>query len=303
MTAPSIPVMTQATVAGAAAAPDPTLPGADFLAVLVEIGALQSGLAATVAAAAGALSEEGDAAEAPVDRDATTPDAIVDAIGLLLAPPREPVAAVLPAAAGSGASPPALDRELTLRLMTADGEVLEAIAHRDAANHTRTALPDAAAPVAPAETAVARPALDLPESRAPATAQVPVGHPRWADAVGHEVRLLIDRGLQSATLRLTPEQLGPLEVRIEVADDRAQVWFGAAHADTRAALTDAMPRLREMFESAGLQLTDAGVHRDAPRDPQSVPTTHSGRPASPGEDTDASVTLARLAASLVDEYA
>ncbi len=93
---------------------------------------------------------------------------------------------------------------------------------------------------------------------------VPVGHPRWAESVGHEVRLLVERGVPSATLKLSPEHLGPVEVRIDLSGDKANVWFGAAHADTRAALTDAIPRLREMFAGAGLTLGDTGVRQDMP---------------------------------------
>ena len=45
----------------------------------------------------------------------------------------------------------------------------------------------------------------------------------------------------------------------------ANVWFGAHHADTRAALAEAMPRLREMLAEAGLSLGQSGVSQEAPR--------------------------------------
>ena len=61
---------------------------------------------------------------------------------------------------------------------------------------------------------------------------------------------------RTTSLRLWPEHLGPLEVRITMNDDQASVWFGAAHADTRAAIENALPRLRELFASQGLSLTD-----------------------------------------------
>jgi flagellar hook-length control protein FliK len=69
-------------------------------------------------------------------------------------------------------------------------------------------------------------------------------------------------------LRLSPEHLGPLEVRIAVQNDQVSVWFGAAHADTRNALENALPRLRELFAAQGMSLTDAGVFREPPRDAQ-----------------------------------
>jgi flagellar hook-length control protein FliK len=96
------------------------------------------------------------------------------------------------------------------------------------------------------------------------TIPVPVADHRWPERVGHEIRILVDGGVQQATLRLNPEHLGPVEVRIDVVNDRANVVFGASHADTRAALNDAIPKLREMFAGAGLTLGDAGVRQDAP---------------------------------------
>ena len=78
--------------------------------------------------------------------------------------------------------------------------------------------------------------------------------------------LMVDRNQHAVSLRLSPEHLGPLEVRISITDDKASVWFGAAHADTRAAIENALPRLREMFTAQGLSLADAGVFREPPRD-------------------------------------
>jgi len=133
------------------------------------------------------------------------------------------------------------------------------------------------------------------------TVQVPVGDRHWPDAVGHEVRLLVERGVSSATLRLSPEHLGPVEVRIEVVEDKANVWFGAANADTRAALADALPRLRDMLAASGMLLGDAGVHQDAPggsRNPALQPPSASGQPESVEPEP---AHVARI--GLVDAYA
>ena len=95
--------------------------------------------------------------------------------------------------------------------------------------------------------------------------QEPVGGGRWADELGARLTLMATRGEQHGALRLSPEHLGPLEVQIRLQDDKASVWFGAQHADTRSALQEALPRLRELFAASGMQLGDAGVSREAPR--------------------------------------
>ncbi len=71
---------------------------------------------------------------------------------------------------------------------------------------------------------------------------------------------LITRGrVHSAELSLTPADLGPVTVSIEVRGNEATLVFGATHEATRAAITDALPRLREMLDAQGLQLADAYV--------------------------------------------
>jgi flagellar hook-length control protein FliK len=106
------------------------------------------------------------------------------------------------------------------------------------------------------------------EDRAALHVQERVGTPAWRDEIGAKLNWMIDRGIQSGSLRLTPDNLGPLEVRITVQNDQVSVWFGAAHADTRAALENALPKLRDMFAAQGMSLADAGVFREPPRDPQ-----------------------------------
>lgn len=82
----------------------------------------------------------------------------------------------------------------------------------------------------------------------------------FSRGMGERLLLLADRGLQSATVRLQPEHLGPMEIRIRVDEDgSAQVHFSAQHAQTRDALEHAIPRLRELFADQGLSLSQANV--------------------------------------------
>lgn len=102
----------------------------------------------------------------------------------------------------------------------------------------------------------------------PVGLQAAVGSHEWAEELGTRLAVMTAQSDQTGSLRLSPEHLGPLEVQIRMQDDKAHVVFGAQHADTRRALEDALPRLREMFAASGLQLGDAGVSREAPRQTQ-----------------------------------
>ena len=134
----------------------------------------------------------------------------------------------------------------------------------------------------------------------------PVADAGFADEVGDKITWMANQGVQSASLQLTPEHLGPVEVRISMQDGSASVTFNAAHADTRAALEQALPRLREMFSTQGLTLTDASVSQQSPRgQPQRQAVSAIGAIGGvSGDDSTSSVaTVTRAQLGLVDTYA
>jgi hypothetical protein len=90
--------------------------------------------------------------------------------------------------------------------------------------------------------------------------------------LNQRIGLLVKNGVQSARVQLSPEHLGLVDVRIQVADDGASVSFAAHSAPARDALEASLPRLRELFADQGLNLTDASVttggEHAAERDPR-----------------------------------
>jgi flagellar hook-length control protein FliK len=136
-----------------------------------------------------------------------------------------------------------------------------------------------------------------------ATINAPVGSPTWKDELGTQLTWMAINGREAASLKLSPEHLGPLEVRISVREGEASVNFVASSPDTRSAIEQSLPRLRELFASQGMVLTDAGVSRDAPRNAfKPAPDTRGSRGNSDASNDAAvkSVTLAR--AGLIDTY-
>jgi hypothetical protein len=133
---------------------------------------------------------------------------------------------------------------------------------------------------------------------------VPVGTAQWAEEIGSRMTMMVEQGKHTASLRLSPEHLGPLEVRITMNGDQASVQFGAAHVDTRNAIENALPRLREMFASSGLSLADANVSREPPRQQQN-PTPQSSSSSSNfgGDEGVTSVSAAQVRLGLLDAYA
>jgi flagellar hook-length control protein FliK len=127
-----------------------------------------------------------------------------------------------------------------------------------------------------------------------------VGSGTWTEELAGKLTVMVGRGMQSASLQLSPEHLGPLEIRISVQNEQASVWFGAAHAETRAALEQSLPRLRELLAGQGLNLSDAGVFRETPRERAKQYSTSQIA----GGDAERDVTIAAIGLrGILDAYA
>ena len=134
------------------------------------------------------------------------------------------------------------------------------------------------------------------------TVNTPVRDPRWADELGMRLATMARTGESSASLQLSPPDLGPLEVNVTVRDSQATIHFGAAHAETRALLEASMPRLREMLASQGYQLLDSSVSqgfaRQARQDAPATPRFEGG-----GDSPAEVVRSVHHITSLLDLYA
>ncbi len=94
----------------------------------------------------------------------------------------------------------------------------------------------------------------------PSYIQVPLNDSQWQSDFNNRVTWLARAGgNQSAEIRLNPANLGPIEVRVMMKDDQASITFSAQHGAVREAIEAGLPRLREMFLSSGMQLTQANV--------------------------------------------
>ncbi len=134
--------------------------------------------------------------------------------------------------------------------------------------------------------------------------QAPIGSAQWQQQLGGQLLWMAHSGTSSASLQMSPPNLGPVEVRVAVHAGQTSILFGATHASTRDALEQALPRLRDMFSSSGLSLADASVFREPPRQ-QSPGTTPTASRSIAAEVTAPTPPVASLVArlGLVDTYA
>ena len=85
----------------------------------------------------------------------------------------------------------------------------------------------------------------------------------WGKVLSSRVVWMAREGVQQAELRLNPAKLGPVEVKLHMNNDQANVTFVAQNAATRDALEQALPRLKESFQENGMNLANADVSDQA----------------------------------------
>ncbi len=88
---------------------------------------------------------------------------------------------------------------------------------------------------------------------------VPFGQSGWSEAVVDKVMWMSSRNLSSVEIRLTPAELGPLEINLQNRGQELQIQFVSQNPSVREALESQVVRLREMVGQQGLDLVDVSV--------------------------------------------
>jgi flagellar hook-length control protein FliK len=127
-----------------------------------------------------------------------------------------------------------------------------------AAGNTANAVQQVIAAASPRNNPV-NPTANLPVTQV-------VGSSGWSDEVGNKVVWMANRTESRADLVLTPPEMGRVEVSLSVKGEQATANFISGNPAVREALEAALPRLREILADAGIQLNQAQVGAENPRD-------------------------------------
>ena len=128
------------------------------------------------------------------------------------------------------------------------------------------------------------------------------GH--FDEDVADAVRWMADQKIGHAHIKVTPNDLGTVEIRLRLEGDRVHADFSSAQAEVRQALESSLPRLRDMLGQHGFQLAHADVgQQHAP--PSQGGTAQHGESAADTSDAAAETpcTVRMTARGLVDAYA
>src|SRR5690606_35703929 len=74
------------------------------------------------------------------------------------------------------------------------------------------------------------------------------------------IQWLVDHRVGEARIKLNPPELGAVDVKISLVDDKTFVQLTAATAAARDELAQGLPRLRELFVASGIALGGASAH-------------------------------------------
>ncbi len=93
---------------------------------------------------------------------------------------------------------------------------------------------------------------------------VPVGHAEWGDKLIGKLAWLTANKLSVAEIHLTPPDMGPMEVRVQVQHEQANITVHSANPAVRDQLELHSHRLRDMLSEHGLSLEQFDV-ADSPQ--------------------------------------
>jgi flagellar hook-length control protein FliK len=134
--------------------------------------------------------------------------------------------------------------------------------------------------------------------------------PTAANQLKERVMFQVNQKIQSADIRLAPEELGSVQIKINLQQEQLSVQFVVQQTAAKEALEQQMPRLKELLQEQGMALTDGQVHQQQQeqQSQQDERRTASGRAGSRNtQDDDAEVAAqqVQIAVSdrMVDYYA
>ena len=127
------------------------------------------------------------------------------------------------------------------------------------------------------------------------------GH--FDEDVGDAVRWMADQKIGHAHIKVTPNDLGTVEIRLRLDGDRVHADFSSAQAEVRQALENSLPRLRDMLGQHGFQLADADVGQHHTSPSQGAASPHGESSADTEALTETPRTVRMTARGLVDAYA
>lgn len=122
-----------------------------------------------------------------------------------------------------------------------------------------------------------------PVESAPPPLAVPIKDAAWGNQLGDRVVWMARQDIQSAQIQITPAQMGPIQITLDLKGDQLSATFSSVQPEVRQAIEDALPRLKEMLASSGINLGQANVGAQTPQQQQDQAARNAETPRWRGE--------------------
>ncbi|HAT1658324.1 TPA: flagellar hook-length control protein FliK [Legionella pneumophila] len=94
------------------------------------------------------------------------------------------------------------------------------------------------------------------------TIPIHVNHSQWSNQLSEHIVWLGHQEIKSALIKIHPEELGPLEINVNVVKDNASVNISTHSVYVKEIVDQALPRLREMMAQQGINLSEVHIGTD-----------------------------------------
>lgn len=103
-----------------------------------------------------------------------------------------------------------------------------------------------------------------------------IEHSDWSEHFNQQIVWLGQQNIKTAIIKLNPQELGPIEININVKQEDASVNISLHRVQVHEVIENAIPRLREMMAEQGLNLTQVNIESHHQRqNPQARQYEHS----------------------------
>ena len=116
------------------------------------------------------------------------------------------------------------------------------------------------------------------------TVTTPLQDNAWAHDFSERIAWVAKNDQQVAQINISPAQLGPVQITLNMNGDQASIAFASPHAEVRKAIEDAMPNLREMLASSGINLGQSNVGAQLQQQQRELPGQFANGTRAAGEN-------------------
>lgn len=106
----------------------------------------------------------------------------------------------------------------------------------------------------------------------------------WPQQFSEKIVWMAKNDQQTAQINISPPQLGPVQITLNLNGDNANVLFASSHPEVRQIIESSLPQLREMLAATGISLGESSVGANMAQQNQNNPFTMANKNQSPPEN-------------------